>query len=63
MQKVPTFENLITPSAGPKIYYNDTTAWLVINEIDQLTINVASVEEAVALKYLLYKRSELSSIF
>jgi len=35
MQKVPTFEDLITSSVGPKIYYNDTTAWLVINETDQ----------------------------
>lgn len=51
MQKVPTFENLIIPSAGSKVYYNDTTTWLVINEIDQLTIDVVYAEEAVTLGY------------
>lgn len=60
MQKVPTFEDLITPSAGPKVYYNDTTAWLVISEIDQLTIDVASAEEAVALGLAIYFIKDLN---
>ncbi|XP_011865117.1 PREDICTED: uncharacterized protein LOC105560537 [Vollenhovia emeryi] len=48
-QKVPTFEDLITLSPGPKVFHNDTTAWLVISDNDQLTIDVASAEEAVVL--------------
>ncbi|XP_077272198.1 uncharacterized protein LOC143902877 [Temnothorax americanus] len=59
-QKVPAFEDLITPFPGPKVYYNDTTAWLVINEIDQLTIHVASAEEAVALGLAVYYIKDLS---
>jgi len=60
MQKVPTFEDLITPSVGPKVYYNDTTAWLVINETDQLIFDVASAEEAVALGLAVYFIKDLN---
>jgi len=61
MYKVPTFEDLITPSVGPKVYYNVcTTAWLVINETDQLIFDVASAEEAVALGLAVYFIKDLN---
>jgi len=41
------------------MYYNDTTAWLVINETDQLIFYVAS-EEAVALGLAVYFIKDLN---
>lgn len=59
IQKVPTFDDLIS-SAGPKVYYNDTTAWLIISDIDQLTVDVASAEEAIALGFAIYFIKDLN---
>ncbi|XP_012531342.2 uncharacterized protein LOC118648006 isoform X2 [Monomorium pharaonis] len=59
-QKVPTFDDLLLPSPGPKVFYNDATAWLVISEIDQLKIDVTSAEEAAALGFAIYFMKDLT---